>query len=156
MPPRCPKGSRRSKKTGNCENTKKPKSPKIPKRPKSPKSPKRCKQDEILNPKTNRCVMRSGKIGREILGKKKKSSSPKKKKSSSPNTSKRYRLLLKDICTKHITFLENNNVIDGPTMAKFVKGKDRKSDLFKNVMESYKFVFQDNKCKDFMDGRRRI
>ena len=55
---------------------------------------------------------------------------------------------------EHITLLKNNGVIDGPTMARFVKGKDRQSDLFKNVIRSYRFVFQDNNCKDFMDGRR--
>ena len=31
---------------------------------------KKCKKDEILNSKTNRCVKRSGKIGKEILSKK--------------------------------------------------------------------------------------
>ena len=29
--------------------------------------PKSCKQDEILNPKTNRCVKRTGKIGKELV-----------------------------------------------------------------------------------------
>jgi hypothetical protein len=49
---------------------------------------KKCADDEILNPATNRCVKKSGKIGKELLKKQAartpspKKSSPKKKKSS--------------------------------------------------------------------------
>jgi hypothetical protein len=37
------------------------------------KSIKKCKDDEILNPLTNRCVKKSGKLGTQILHNKKKS-----------------------------------------------------------------------------------
>ena len=40
---------------------------------------KKCRPDQILNPKTNRCVKRTSKIGKELLKSKKKSSSSKKK-----------------------------------------------------------------------------
>ena len=40
---------------------------------------KKCRPDQILNPKTNRCVKKTSKIGKELLKSKKKSSSSKKK-----------------------------------------------------------------------------
>ena len=43
---------------------------------------KKCRPDQILNPKTNRCVKRTSKIGKELLKSKKKT--PPKKKSLTP------------------------------------------------------------------------
>ncbi len=50
------------------------------------KSAKKCAGGQILNPKTGRCVKRSGKIGREILGK-----SPVRRKRKSPTRKRKRR-----------------------------------------------------------------
>jgi hypothetical protein len=63
------KGQRKASK--DQENV--PKAKELPKtkapKTKAPKTkaPKKCKDDEILNEKTNRCVKKSGKIGKNIL-----------------------------------------------------------------------------------------
>ena len=43
-----------------------------------PKSKKKCNEDEILNPETNRCVKKSGSIGKTLLKKLEKKASNKK------------------------------------------------------------------------------
>ena len=94
-PKRCPKGYRRNKKTGNCEKKEiekksdkkqvkqkekqeKPKQVKQkekqekPKQVKKPKVKKQkiCKDDQILNPATNKCVSKNGKVGKILIAKK--------------------------------------------------------------------------------------
>jgi hypothetical protein len=40
-------------------------------------------------------------------------------------------------------------------MAKWVKGKDKDSNEYKQVMKAYKYVHQDNKCPEFKkDGNK--
>ena len=48
-------------------------------------STKKCKDDEILNPVSNRCVKRSGVIGKKILSEIEKSRKPRSKKECAPH-----------------------------------------------------------------------
>jgi hypothetical protein len=127
---RCPNGSRRNKKTGNCDkkSTNKSSSSKksYTKKPSSPKR-KRCPVGSRRNKKTGNCDKKSSP----------KKKSPKKK--SSENSQKK-------LCKEYLGVLKSHNIKDGPTMARWVKGKDRQSPVYKSVMKAYKYVLQDNNC----------
>ena len=140
---RCPNGSRRNKKTGICEkkSTKKSSSKKSKKPSSSPKR-KRCPSGFRRNKKTGNCDKKSSpkkkKSPKKTSPKTKKKSPPKKK--SSPENSQ------KKLCREYLDVLKTNGVKDGPTMARWVKGRDRQSPVYKNVMKAYKYVLQDNNC----------
>ena len=57
------------KKVGTPGTPKKKKTPQTPGTPKKRNTPgtSKCRSDQIVNPSTNRCVLKSGKIGRELL-----------------------------------------------------------------------------------------
>jgi hypothetical protein len=64
----------------------------------------------------------------------------------------------KELCTKYIAILKSKypRIINGSSMAKWVKGKDRDSNEYKQVIKAYKYVHQDNNCSDFKkDGKYR-
>ena len=63
-----------------------------------------------------------------------------------------------ELCEKYISILKSQEpqIINGASMGIWVKGKDRDSDVYKQVMKAYKYVHQDNKCSDFeKDGKSR-
>ena len=55
----------------------------------------------------------------------------------------------KSLCREYITFLNLKGIKDGPTMARWQRGKDRDSEDFKKVIKAYKYVHQNNRCSDF-------
>ena len=59
------------------------------------------------------------------------------------------------LCKQYKQSLKDNRIKDGPTMAVWVKGKDKNSEIYKKIMKAYKFVFQDNKCADVSDGKKK-
>jgi hypothetical protein len=137
---RCPNGSRRNKKTGNCDkkSTNKSSSSKksYTKKPSSPKR-KRCPVGSRRNKKTGNCDKKSSPKKKSPKKKSPKKKSPKKK--SSENSQKK-------LCKEYLGVLKSHNIKDGPTMARWVKGKDRQSPVYKSVMKAYKYVLQDNNC----------
>jgi Ca2+-binding RTX toxin-like protein len=50
----------------------------------------KCRKDQVYNSKTGRCVLKSGVMGKKLLGKKKKSPKSPKRKSPSPSPGDRY------------------------------------------------------------------
>ena len=59
------------------------------------------------------------------------------------------------LCKEYKKILKDHNITDGPTMAIWVRGKDRKSEIFTKIMKAYKFVFENNNCKDIPDGEKK-
>ena len=60
-----------------------------------------------------------------------------------------------ELCKEYKKILKDQNITDGPTMAIWVRGKDRKSEIFTKIMKAYKFVFENNNCKDIPDGENK-
>ena len=97
----CPPGKIRNPKSGICVNEngkigkeikegklkskskRKSKSKSLESKSKSKSQEKKCPKDKILNPETDRCVNKNGKIGKQILDKKSKRKSKRKSKSKS-------------------------------------------------------------------------
>jgi len=57
-------------------------------------------------------------------------------------------------CYKYKQILEDNEIIDGPSMALWKHGKDRNTRKYKNVLEAYKNVFERKLC-DNIDGNKK-
>jgi hypothetical protein len=60
-----------------------------------------------------------------------------------------------ELCKEYKKILKDQNITDGPSMAIWVRGKDRKSEIFTKIMKAYKFVFENNNCKDIPDGENK-